>query len=193
MKHKIGIIYSSVDGQTRKICEKLNLIFRKNQIETELYSIDEFNNDLFECHTLIIGASVRYGKHNSKVYELILNNKDKLNVIQTALFSVNLVARKKEKNGVNTNPYMIKFLKEIGWEANFMEVFAGKLDYESYSFFDKIMIKLIMKLTNGPTKSKEPIEFTDWKKVNDFGLKIIENYKNKQEHTKEHTASIIEN
>ena len=35
-----------------------------------------------------------------------------------------------------------------------------------------------MLITNGPTKSKEPIEFTEWKRVNDFGLKIIENYKN---------------
>ncbi|WP_373941492.1 hypothetical protein OEG92_17950 [Polaribacter sejongensis] len=40
------------------------------------------------------------------------------------------------------------------------------------------MIKLIMRLTDGPTKSKEPIEFTNWKKVNDFGIKISQGYKN---------------
>lgn len=27
------------------------------------------------------------------------------------------------------------------------------------------MIKLIMKLTNGPTRSENPIEFTDWERV----------------------------
>ena len=34
------------------------------------------------------------------------------------------------------------------------------------------MIKLIMKLTGGPTKSVQPIEYTNWKKVDDFGLRI---------------------
>jgi len=39
------------------------------------------------------------------------------------------------------------------------------------------MIKPIMKLTGGPTKSDNPIEFTDWKRVDNFGLMISENYK----------------
>ncbi|MBW1294817.1 menaquinone-dependent protoporphyrinogen IX dehydrogenase [Aquimarina litoralis] len=176
MSKKIAIVYSSVDGQTKKICEKLNSIFEKEQIQTELCSIDTFNSNVLQYHTLIIGASIRYGKHNTKVSEFILNNMDKLNEIQTAFFSVNLVARKEDKNSSSTNPYMIKFLEEIEWKADFLEVFAGKLDYNSYSFLDRIMIKLIMWITKGPTKSKEPIEYTKWKKVSDFGLKIIENY-----------------
>ncbi|MEO1031418.1 MAG: menaquinone-dependent protoporphyrinogen IX dehydrogenase [Bacteroidota bacterium] len=178
MREKLAIIYSSVDGQTKKICEKLNSIFEKEQIKTELHSIDKFNTDLLQYHTLVIGASIRYGKHNHKVSEFILRNMNKLDEIQTAFFSVNLVARKKDKNSASTNPYMIKFLDEIKWKADFLQVFAGKLDYDSYSFLDRIMIKLIMLITNGPIKSKEPIEFTEWESVNDFGLKIIENYKN---------------
>ena len=178
MRKKIAIIYSSVDGQTKKICQELSLIFEKQQIKTVLHPIDNFNDDLLQYHTLVIGASIRYGKHNNKVSEFILNNLNKLNQIQTAFFSVNLVARKEDKNSASTNPYMIKFLDKIEWKADFLQVFAGKLDYNSYSFLDRIMIKLIMLITNGPTKSKEPIEFTEWERVNDFGLKIIENYKN---------------
>lgn len=36
-----------------------------------------------------------------------------------------------------------------------------------------------MKLTNGPTKSDVSIEYTNWKKVDDFGLKIAQTLKNK--------------
>lgn len=178
MKQKIGIIYSSVDGQTKKISEKLLTNLKEEQIEAKIYSIENFNEDFSEFHTLIIGASIRYGTHNKQVLEFISKNKKHLNKIKTAFFSVNLVARKEGKNSVKTNPYLIKFLKKANWNPDFLEVFAGKLDYKSYSFFiDRIMIKLIMKLTGGPTKSDNPIEFTDWKKVNAFGLSIIENYK----------------
>jgi menaquinone-dependent protoporphyrinogen oxidase len=51
------------------------------------------------------------------------------------------------------------------------------LDYKSYPFFDRIMIKLIMKMTKGPTKTDQPIEYTDWNRVKDFCLKISESLK----------------
>ncbi len=175
-KQKIGIIYSSIDGQTLKICTELNALFKEKQIQTELFSIDSFDADLSEFHTLVIGASIRYGNHNKKVSKFILNNKEYLNKIRTAFFSVNLVARNEDKNSADTNPYLIKFLKKIEWNPDFVGVFAGKLDYKSYSFIDRLLIKLIMKLTNGPTKSEKPIEFTDWKRVEAFGLRICEDY-----------------
>lgn len=177
MGQKIAIIYASVDGQTKKICEKLNAHFNNQQIETKLCPIANFNDDVSEFNTLIIGASIRYGKHNKKVTEFIQNNTKSLNQITTAFFSVNLVARKQDKNSPQTNPYLIKFLKNIDWKPDFLEVFAGKLDYKSYPLIDRLMIKLIMKLTDGPTKSDVPIEFTDWNKVNDFGQRLSENYK----------------
>jgi len=178
MERKIGIIYSSVDGQTLKFCKKLNASFNEKGIQTELHSIDTFNGNLSEYHTLIIGASIRYGVHNKKVFEFIQNNKNNLSQIKTAFFSVNLVARKEDKNLPSTNPYLIKFLKKIDWKPDFLNVFAGKLDYKAYPLFDRIMIKLIMKITHGPTKTDGPIEFTDWNRVDNFGLTLIENFKN---------------
>lgn len=183
MTQKIGIIYSSVDGQTKKICEKLYQLLKDEQITTELYSIEEFNQVLSKYHTLIIAASIRYGTHNKKINEFIVYNKHSLSKIQTAFFSVNLVARKKDKSSPSTNPYMVKFLDTIKWKPNFLEVFAGKLDYKSYPFFDRIMIKLIMKFTKGPTKTEKPIEYTDWKKVTNFGLRIAENFKKTKQNT----------
>ncbi len=178
MKRKIGIIYSSVDGQTLKICEKLIVFFNEKQIQTELYCIDDFKGNISEFGILIMGASIRYGKHHAKITEFVINNKDNFKDIKTAFFSVNLVARKEDKNTPNTNPYLIKFLKKTNWTPDFLDVFAGKLDYKSYSLMDRLMIKLIMKLTNGPTTSDHPIEFTEWERVTAFGMKLNENYKN---------------
>lgn len=169
MERKLGIIYSSVDGQTKKISEALLEQFHRHQIAAKLYSIENIKEEVTDFDLLIIGAGVRYGKHNLKVREFVLNNKESLSRINTAFFSVNLVARKSDKNSPETNPYLIKFLKEVNWKPDFMAVFAGKLDYRAYSMLDRIMIKLIMKLTHGPTKSDTAIEYTNWERVREFG------------------------
>lgn len=172
MEKKLGIIYSSVDGQTRKISEAL-LHQLQQHVEARLFSIEDFQEDVTEFDLLIIGASVRYGKHNIKIREFVSHNKESLGKITTAFFSVNLVARKEDKNSPETNPYLIKFLKEVDWKPDLPAVFAGKLDYKAYSFLDRLMIKLIMKFTHGPTRSDIAIEYTDWGRVRSFGELVL--------------------
>ena len=173
MEKKIGIIYSTVDGQTKKICGFIVDLLKKQQITATLYSIDEFNANINDFSILIIGASIRYGKHNEKIIKFISDHRDNLDKIKTAFFSVNLVARKDDKNLPDTNPYLIKFIEKIKWRPDVLDVFAGKLDYKAYPFFDRIMIKLIMKMTKGPTKTDEPIEYTNWNRVAEFTSKVL--------------------
>ena len=92
------IIYSSTDGHTKMICEKIidNL---KNSNNVELVSLDQaMNLDLSKFNKIVIGASIRYGRHSGDLYKFIKFNKDILERKETAFFSVNVVARKKEKS-----------------------------------------------------------------------------------------------
>lgn len=173
MEPKIGMIYSTVDGQTLKICNKLIEVLQQNNQQVDLISIDDFKGDISKYDKLIIGASIRYGVHNPKIVEFINTNKSQLDSIKTAFFSVNLVARKPEKSDPETNPYVVKFFKTIDWKPTVVKVFAGKLDYKKYSFFDRKMIQLIMWMTKGPTNIDAEIEYTNWEKVNEFGLELI--------------------
>ncbi|MFO7673199.1 MAG: menaquinone-dependent protoporphyrinogen IX dehydrogenase [Lutibacter sp.] len=174
MEPKIGIIYSTVDGQTLKICNKLKEVLQQNNQEVDLISIDDFTGDINKYNKLVIGASIRYGVHNPKIIEFIKTNKTVLDSIKTAFFSVNLVARKPEKSDPDTNPYVVKFFKTIDWKPTVVKVFAGKLDYKKYSYFDRKMIQLIMWMTKGPTNIDAEIEYTNWEKVNEFGLELID-------------------
>ncbi|MGY5850106.1 menaquinone-dependent protoporphyrinogen IX dehydrogenase [Salegentibacter sp. F14] len=173
MEKKVGIIYSGVDGQTKKISEALLYQLQRLQVDVILYSIENFHEKVMDFDLLIIGAGVRYGKHNVQVRRFVLNHKESLNKVTTAFFSVNLVARKKDKNSSSTNPYLINFLKEVNWKPDMLAVFAGRLDYRLYSFLDRIMIKLIMKFTNGPTRNDTAIEYTDWERVRSFGKLVL--------------------
>jgi menaquinone-dependent protoporphyrinogen oxidase len=172
MHVKTAIIYSSVDGQTLKICNKLKDDFLLDNQHLEIFSISNFNGDVTDYDTLIIGASIRYGVHNNQIIDFINAHKKQLDSIKTAFFSVNLVARKANKNTPGTNPYVIKFFKTIDWTPTIVEVFAGKLDYKKYPFFDRIMIQFIMWMTKGPTNPNTEIEYTNWDKVTEFGKQL---------------------
>jgi len=168
------IIYSTIDGHTFKICNRIKEILIANNQLVEMVTIDSFHKSINEYDKIIIASSIRYGKHNSKIIEFINENTNVLNEKLTAFFSVNLVARKLDKDTPSTNPYLLKFMKSIKWCPTIIDVFAGKLDYKKYSFGDKLMIKLIMLLTKGPINSKHAIEFTNWNRVDTFGRKIAE-------------------
>ena len=115
-------------------------------------------------------------KQKKEITENFLNNKNILDQKKSAFFSVNVVARKPEKNTAETNPYINKFLKISKWKPNKISVFAGKVDYPNYNFFDKYIIKFIMFITKGPTDTSQSYEFTDWSKVDDFSEEFRNNY-----------------
>ena len=170
---KILIVYSTTDGQTKNICEKI-IKTGKKKGTIDLLSIDQVSGlSISKYRKIIIGASIRYGKHNPLVYEFIKLNKEELEKKITAFFTVNVVARKKEKNLPETNPYMKKFLELSGWQPNKLAVFAGRIDYPSYRFFDRLIIRFIMFITKGPTDVTQTYEFTDWKKVEKFSKEVL--------------------
>lgn len=170
MKTKFGILYATVDGQTLKICNHIKDVLIEKGNTVELFSIEDFDKKIADFDKFVIGSSIRYGKHNSKIIEFIHKHKHELNKTENAFFSVNLVARKPERATPETNPYFIKFIETIHWIPKTAAVFAGKLDYQKYPFTDRLMIQLIMLLTKGPTDSKTKKEYTDWEKVKEFAV-----------------------
>ena len=170
------VIYSSTDGHTKTICERIKNFLNDGNF-AELFSIEDVKKvDLSKFEKIIIGASIRYGKHSKELYNFIKLNKNILDQKKCAFFSVNVVARKPEKNTAETNPYLNKFLKISKWKPNKIKVFAGKVDYPNYNFFDKYIIKFIMFITKGPTDTSQSYEFTDWSKVDDFSKEFRNNY-----------------
>ena len=169
---KILIIYSSTDGHTKKICEviKENLINKGELHITSIENVFETNIQIYDF--ILIGASIRYGKHNKKVFDFIEKNLNIIEQKKNAFFSVNVVARKNEKNTPETNPYIKKFLSKTRWKPKKLGVFAGKVDYPNYSFLNKQIIRFIMFITKGPINTSKSFEFTNWDNVKKFAQEI---------------------
>jgi menaquinone-dependent protoporphyrinogen oxidase len=168
------IIYATTDGHTRKICERLKAKAEAAGGHAALVPIEEVGaRDLDAFDKIVIGASIRYGRHSRLVHAFVDANARALDAKPNAFFSVNIVARKPQKSQPDTNPYLRKFLKDIRWRPKDTDVFAGRLDYPSYRFADRLMIRLIMFVTGGPTDPRSVVEFTDWQRVDAFARRVI--------------------
>ena len=173
--NKTLIIYSTVDGQTKAICEQIKKITQEHDNEVTLTSLENAEAlRLAQFDKVLVAASIRYGKHRPELYQFINRHHAVLNAKQNAFFTVNVVARKPEKNTPETNPYMKKFLELSLWQPQQLAVFAGKIDYPKYRLFDKVMIRFIMWMTKGPTDTTGTFEFTDWNKVDEFARAFSE-------------------
>jgi len=169
MAHHILLTYSTTDGHTLHICERLQFVMTALGQRVTLLPLAQANGlNLNKFERIVIGASIRYGHHQPQVAQFIARHQTFLETRPSAFFSVNIVARKPNKNQPDSNPYLKKFLKQIRWKPQLLAVFAGKLNYPMYGWFDRQMIRLIMLITHGPTDPKVVVEFTDWTQVQAF-------------------------
>jgi len=169
---KTLILYHSGYGQTRKISEYIRDRMRAADEPVESAPLDASDLNLADYERIVLGASIRNGKHKPLVHDFIRRNLDLLRDRPSAFFSVNLVARKPEKNTPETNPYVKTFAEQCPWTPDLLGVFAGNLDYRRYRFSDRHIIRFIMWLTGGPTAPDTCIEFTNWDEVDRFADRL---------------------
>lgn len=171
----ILILYSTTDGHTLKICQRIQSVLENAGSTVTLLPLASAGaTDLEAPDIIVIGASIRYGKHKQEVRQFVSDHRDILENKISAFFSVNVVARKPGKNTPENNPYLKKFLSTVAWKPDLPAVFAGKIDYQKYGFVDRMMIRLIMWITKGPTDPQGVFEFTDWDKVDGFAALLGE-------------------
>ena len=175
MTNRVLLLYSTVDGHTREICERQRTKLAATGLEVTVEELtSDWSQDLSGFAAVVLGASIRYGKHRPEVAAFIEQQRDYLASTPSAFFSVNAVARKAAKKTPETNPYVRKFLATIPWQPELIGIFAGKIDYPSYRFFDKHMIRFIMWMTKGPTDLNGTFEFTDWDSVDTFAQRVAD-------------------
>lgn len=172
---QVLLLYSTIDGHTVEICKRLQTAITAAGHAVSLQELRPGTDfDLDSCDAIVIGASIRYGKHRPEVARFINSSVAILDEKPSAFFSVNAVARKPEKKTPETNPYVRKFLKTIQWQPQSIGIFGGKIDYPRYGLFDKHMIRFIMWITKGPTDPTGTFEFTDWDAVDAFGREVLD-------------------
>lgn len=171
--NEVLFVYSTTDGHTRRICEHLARVVQGGGRAARVLALPDCTAaDIEASATVVVGASIRYGKHKPEVTDFVERHRAALEARPNAFFSVNVVARKPGKDRPEGNPYLQKFLRRIAWKPQRLAVFAGRLDYPSLGTLDRQVIRFIMWMTRGPTDPTAVVEFTDWSRVDAFGREL---------------------
>ncbi len=94
---KFLIIYSTTDGHTKKICQRIKNFLADGNL-VELLSLEDSKKvDLSNFEKIIIGASIRYGKHSKELYKFINLNKNILDKKKMLFFQLMLLLENQKR------------------------------------------------------------------------------------------------
>jgi menaquinone-dependent protoporphyrinogen oxidase len=171
------VLYATRDGQSRRIArhvvERLAAL-GNSAIAYDLAAESPAPADVADAPAVVVVAAVRYGRHLPEAGRFLAQYRRLAAPPPLALASVNLTARKPDKNTVETNPYLRKLIASSGARPAVAIALAGRLDYPRYRWLDRQIIRAIMWLTGGPTDPRTCVEYTSWAAVDVFAARIAE-------------------
>jgi menaquinone-dependent protoporphyrinogen oxidase len=171
----VVIVYASHDGQTAKIISYLERQLAQKKCAALVCNLGQMSMPSFILETasaVVVVSPVRYGRHLPKIDAFINEHKTLLRHKRLGMASINLTARKPNKNTPQSNPYFKKWIKRHALIPDIAAVFGGRLDYPRYRWLDRQLIRLIMMITGGPTHPRTRLEYTCWADVARFAAQI---------------------
>lgn len=171
------LYYATRDGQARRIAERISSRLAEAGISACLQNLADTAPEpsaLQGDTPVVLVAAVRYGRHLPEADDFLERYSALAAQPPLVLLSVNLTARKPGKSTPEGNAYLRAIIRRRRLQPAIASAIAGRLDYPRYRWFDRQMIRFIMKLTGGPTDPAVQVEFTDWKQVDDLARRIAD-------------------
>jgi menaquinone-dependent protoporphyrinogen oxidase len=171
----VRVGFASRDGHAERIALRIAERLRSDGLAAETTDLAEARpvaETLAGASLVVVVAAVRYGRHLAAAERFLEAYRTHPGAPPLALASVNLTARKPEKQTARTNPYLKKLIERLELRPAAAAVFAGRLDYPRYRWLDRQMIRLIMWLTGGPTDGTSTVDYTSWPSVDAFADEI---------------------
>lgn len=173
---KVLMLFASREGQTQKIIERMRSIVSHAGNEVDLVGLEGPTTGirLEQYDAFMLGSSIRYGHHHADFCRFAEQNAGALNSKLCYFFSVNLTARKANRSEPHQNPYLTRFLRNGSLRPDSVEVFAGAYRLSRYNFFQKLLLRLIFRVSDGSSAPTEDHEFTDWSRVTQFAERFVQ-------------------
>ena len=165
---KICIPYGTTEGQTAQIAEYIADVIRHHGHQAEPMDLKHARDTAPQgCDGVIVGASIHMGKHDKHVAKFVQTNRDALERLPSAFFSVSLSAHgdMKEAEG-----YVEEFERDTGWRPGKVALFGGALLYTQYGFVKRHLMKKIAGDKPGDlgTDLSRDYVYTEWDGVKRF-------------------------
>ena len=173
------LFYATRDGQSRRIADHIAAGLAAGGIRATPHDLAEASaasSDLAAPRLVVVVAAVRYGRHLPEAERFLATYAALRAPAPLVFISVNLTARKPNKDTASGNQYLRKSIVRHRLRPVLAAAVAGRLDYPRYGWFDRQLIRLIMTLTGGPTDPRTCVEFTEWRAVDALAERIADLY-----------------
>jgi len=136
---RVYIPYGTTEGKTAKIAEYIADVIRHHGHEAEPTQIGQVRNGITGGYDgVIVGAAIHMGKHDKHIVEFARKNRDLLERLPSAFFSVSLAVH---GDAQEAEGYVRRFEQETGWRPSRIACFAGALAYTQYGFVKRHVIE----------------------------------------------------
>ena len=168
---RVLIPYGTTEGLTAKISEFVADVIRGHDHKATVVDIKGSRVPKLEGYdAVIVGASIHMGKHEDYVLDFVRENRDALERLPSAFFSVSMAAHDdiEEAEG-----YIEEFVRESGWRPARVGLFGGALLYTQYGFIKRHLMKKIARDKGNPDTSRDYV-YTEWDGVKYFVEEFLE-------------------
>ena len=174
---RVLIAYGTSEGHTATIAEYVAAVIRAQGHGAYTMDVERAGAaDPAGYDAVIVGASIHMGKHENYVLSFVRENRDALERLPSAFFSVSLAAHDNtEQARREVEGYIEKFVQQTGWRPLKVGLFAGALLYTRYGFFKRWIMKNIARDKRSPdTDTSRDYVYTDWDSVKRFAEEFLE-------------------
>ena len=164
----IYIPYGTTEGQTATIAEYIADVIRHHGHEAEPVDVKHARDPGVGSYDgVIVGASIHMGKHDKHVVDFAQKNRETLERLPSAFYSVSLSAHGDTEEAAG---YVEQFEQETGWRPARIGVFGGALLYTRYGLIKRHMMKKIAQYKPGNlgTDTSRDYVYTEWDGVRRF-------------------------
>jgi len=167
------IPYGTTEGLTARISEYVADVVRSHGHEAESVDIGGAGVPRPDAYdAVIVGASIHMGKHEEYVLDFVRDNRDALERLPSAFFSVSMAAH---DNPDEAEGYVEEFVRQTGWRPARVGLFGGALLYTHYGFIKRHMLKKIARDKGNPdTDTSRDYVYTEWDGVKHFVEEFLE-------------------
>ena len=164
---RVLIPYGTTEGLTARISEYVADVVRGQDHEADALDIKGSEAPRMDGYdAVIVGASIHMGKHENYVLDFVRENRDELERLPSAFFSVSMAAH---DNPEEAEGYIEEFVRKTGWRPARVGLFGGALLYTHYGFIKRHLMKKIARDKGNPdTDTSRDYVYTEWDGVQRF-------------------------
>lgn len=180
---KVLVLYSTTEGQTRKIATFVAERLRHAGDDVTLKDATEVEWDFWvgAFDAVIIAASIHAGQYQAATLSFVRQHFDRLNHIPSLFLSVSLSAADSDPEARRTIVRCAEEMSHVsGWKADVRHV-AGAFRFTQYDFFKRMVMNAIAwQKGKAREAANGDLELTDWTELSE----VIDDFRKRATGTK---------